>query len=468
MAHATLTLLDDGDCRRVHDATVDLLETVGVDVFYEPALETLAAAGATVAGRRVRLSRELVHTALDSAPRSTVVRARHDGPALQLSAAASYFGTGSDCLYVRDPDTSERRRATTADIETMAAFCDGLANIDFVMSMGLPADVPQAVDDLAQVAAMLRGTGKPLVVAPRHGDVIADIKAMAAACGAGDSVIIYAMPSPPLMHDGDALTKVIACAELGVPLVYAPAPNAGATAPRSVAASLVVGNAEVLSGLVLHQLTAAGAPFVYGAGVAVMDMRTGIDPYVVPESFLGHQAGVDMARHYGLPSFSYAAVSDSKTLDEQWSAEAALTALLGALSKATLLHDVGYLESGLQSSYESILLGNELVGYARAFLRETSFDDEALALDEIKAAGPGGNHLATRYTRSHYRDFWETSLFSHIMHDRWRSEGSQTLRERTSAAAKELLARPRPVLVDKTAAERLAALLADRLRLRGR
>ena len=78
--------------------------------------------------------------------------------------------------------------------------------------------------------------------------------------------------------------------------------------------------------------------------------------------FRGHQAQTDLARWYDLPSFAYAAHTDSKTLDEQWSAEAALTAILGKLSRATLLHDVGYLECGLQSSYESIVFGDHLLG----------------------------------------------------------------------------------------------------------
>ena len=288
---------------------------------------------------------------------------------------------------MRDPETGERRRVRRADVEGMAALCEVLPNIDFVMSMGLPEDAPQGIDDLIQVVAMLRGTRKPLLVAPRDGSVLARMQEMAALCGEKDSFGIYAMPSPPLMHDPDALTKVIGCAELLIPLVYAPAPNMGATGPRSIAGAVLVGNAETLSGLVLHQHVRRGAPFVYGIGAGAMDMRTMTDPYVSPDALLAQQVGTDMARHYGLPSFSYAGMSDSKLLDEQWSAEAALSMAYGSLSRATLLHDVGYLESGLQSSYESIVLGDELVGYARQFMREVPVDDYSLALDEIRAAG---------------------------------------------------------------------------------
>jgi trimethylamine--corrinoid protein Co-methyltransferase len=266
---------------------------------------------------------------------------------------------------------------------------------------------------------------------------------MASLAGEAGSFGIYAMPVPPLMIDEDGASKVIACARLGVPLVWAPAANAGTTAPASVTSVIVVANAEVLAGLVLSQIVRAGAPFVWGAGVGAMNMRTMVDVYSSANVYQGHQAQIDLARWYGLPSFAYAGHSDSKTLDGQWAAEAALTTMLGALSGATLLHDVGYLESGLQGSYESILLGDHLIGYARAFMRRLPVDDGALALAEIDEVGPGGSHLARPYTRRHYREIWQSDLFDTTSHDRWQAEGSSTLVDRLRARVAELRSGPR-------------------------
>ncbi len=464
MSKAVLTLWSEAECRRLHEATLELLAGVGVDVRYEPALELFRAAGAEVDERRVRIPARLVDEALRTAPREWLLKPRGgDTEPLILRDGEIYYGTGSDVLYVCDPDTRERRRARRADVEGMAALCEKLPNIDFVMSMGLPEDAPREIDDLVQVVAMLRGTRKPLLVAPRDGSVLARMQEMAALAGERDSFGIYAMPSPPLMHDPDALTKVIGCAELLIPLIYAPAPNMGATCPRSITAAMLVGNAETLSGLVLHQHVRKGAPFVYGVGAGAMDMRTMTDPYVAPDALLAQQVGTDMARHYGLPSFSYAGMSDSKTLDEQWSAEAALSMAYGSLSRATLLHDVGYLESGLQSSYESIVLGDELVGYARQFMREIPVDDYALAMNEIKAAGPGGNHLATRYTRRHHREFWTPALLDHAVHDRWAADGATTLKERVRTRLAGLLAEDRAFALTAEQDERLTRLVSDSL-----
>lgn len=438
MGSLRAVLWDDHECQIVHDTTLTLLEHTGVEVKYAAALELFREAGARVEGTRVRLPAQLVEQALANAPRASQVKSRGRSETLELSVANSYFGTGSDCLFIRDPETLERRRATVADVESMSALCEALPDIDFVMSMGMPADVPMALEVLFQHVAMLAGTRKPLLITPRDGRHVRVMRDMAALCGEADSLMVYAMPSPPLMHDELALTKVIACARLRIPLIYAPAPTAGATAPASVTAVVVVGNAEVLSGLVLHQLVNPGAPFVYGAGCDTMDMRTMINPYVSPEWTLGCHACCDLARFYGLPSFSYAAFSDSKILDEQWAAEYGLTTIAGAVSRATLLHDVGYLESGMQTGYEAIVFGAEMAHFARALLSEVSTGEEALALGEIMSVGPGGSHLGRPYTRDHYRNFWTTELLDKAAHDRWASAGATTLGERLKAKTHDL------------------------------
>jgi trimethylamine--corrinoid protein Co-methyltransferase len=281
---------------------------------------------------------------------------------------------------------------------------------------------------------------------------------MCAAAGAADSFMIYAMPAPPLMHDRDGLTKLQACAELEVPVVWAPAPNAGSTGPRSIAGTVVVANAETLAGLVYHQQIRPGAPFVWGVGVGAMDMRSAVDAYTTPESPLGQAAQEDLCRFYGLPCFDYGAMSDSKTIDEQFALEYGLTAMSGGLGRGTLVHDVGYLESGLQSSCESIVFGSAAIGWARAFMRDVPTDDEALALDEIREVGPGGNFLARRYTRRHARDFWYDDLFDHTVFDRWQAAGRQTMLDRVKARVAELRA-SRSFTLEPAARERVREIM---------
>ena len=462
MNEARLTIWDDAACKRVHEATLEVLEETGIEVKYAPAVEAFACAGAEVDGTRVRIPAGLVEASIKSAPRDRTIRPRGgDTEPLVLDAHHSYCGTGSDCLYVCDPDTRERRRVRRADVEGMAALAEKLPHIDFVMSMGLPEDAPLAIDDLAQVDAMVRGTRKPLLVAPRDGHILRRLKEMTALAGEADSFGIYAMPVPPLLFDEDGASKVMACAELDIPLIWAPAPNAGTTAPASIASVIVVSNAETLAGLVLSQAIKPGAPFVWGVGVGAMNMRTLNEVYSSAGCLQGYQAQTDLARWYDLPSFSYCAHTDSKTLDEQWGVESALTTITSMLSRATLLHDVGYLEAGLQSSYESIVLGDHLIGWSKAFMGELRVDDEALALDEIKAVGPGGSHLARTYTRKHFRQIWQSDLLDTTRHDAWQAAGSPTLLDRLKARVAELRSEPRAFELSDDVKAGLDGILAE-------
>ena len=460
MNRATLRIWDDDACARVHQASLTLLERTGVDVKDERARELCAAAGATVDGRRVRLPAALVKDALASAPRTWTLRPRGGETApLELRDGAGYSGSGPDCLYVADPDTGERRRAVLADVEAAASVAEALPNIDFVMSMALPHDVASEVVDLVQFGAMLRGTRKPIVVSsPFGGETLYTMHAMAAACGEAGSFACLAMSSPPLMLDDVCCSKALACADLGIPLVLAPSVSAGAQGPASLTACVAVANAEVLAGLVVHQLGKAGAPFVMGVGTGVMNMQYAVEVYNSPGVFLGNQAQLDMIRWYGLPSWHYAGHSDSKLLDEQWSLEVGIATIMGALSRATLLHDVGYLESGLQSALEGLVLGDEVVGYARALLGELPVDDEALALAEIEAVGPGGNHLGTKMTRRHFRDFWRASLIDQSTYERWSAAGGRTLLERVRERLAEIRAAGPAFTLDEATQRRLDEL----------
>ncbi len=462
MNRATLKVWDDDACRRVHEASLTLLERTGVDVKDERARELCAAAGARVDGRRVLLPPELVRGALDSAPRSWELRPRGGETApLELRDGAGHTGSGPDCLYVSDPKTGERRRARLADVEAAARVVEALPEIDFAMSMALPEDVENEVVDTTQFAAMLRGTRKPIVVSsPFGGESLYTMHEMAAACGEAGSIACLAMTSPPLQLDDVCCSKALACADLDVPLVLAPSVSAGAQGPASLTACVAVANAEVLAGLVVHQLGKAGAPFVMGVGTGVMNMQSAVEVYNSPGVFLGNQAQLDVIRWYGLPSWHYAGHSDSKGLDEQWALELGISTILGALSRATLLHDVGYMESGLQSTLEGLVLGDEVVGYARAFLGELRVDDETLALAEVEAAGPGGNHLGTNMTRRHFRDFWRASLIDQNTFDRWSAAGRTTLLERVRTRLAEIQAADPAFALDDETSRRIDVLAA--------
>jgi trimethylamine--corrinoid protein Co-methyltransferase len=451
--------LDETGCAAVHAATLQVLEKTGVEVRHDPTLEGLRAAGALVDGTRVRIPSALVDEALAAAPRVVRLGSRGAHEALELEAGRVFYGTGSDCLYCLGPATRDRRAVSLADVEEMAALQEKLSNYDFVMSMAHPHELPADFAPVAQFAAMLRGTAKPLIMVPEDAEHIDLFHEMAGLSGGAGSWALYAMPTPPLTHGRRSVERLVRCAELGVPMIYATALLQGATAPASRAGMLVVSNAETLSGLVITQLARRGAPFVYGVAQGAMNSRTAHVLYCAPEEMAVQQASVDLAAYYGLPSFGYGGCADSLLLDEQWAFEAGMTLLTAALSGVTLLHDIGYVASGTASAYESMVVLDELVEWVKAYLEGMTVDEVALAVDEIAAVGPGGTHLARKYTRAHYRDFWSPRLVSQDSHEAWSAAGGATLLERTAEKTRGLRESERAYRLDDDALRRLDDLV---------
>ena len=460
------TALDEAGCAEVHAATVEVLERTGVEVRHDGALALLKAAGARVDGTRARIPGGLVDEALQAAPRSVPLTSRAAGGGLTLEAGPVYYGTGSDCLYLLGPGARDRRPVSLADVEELAALQEKLPNIDFVMSMAHPHELSAAFAPVAQFAAMLRGTGKPLIMVPELAADIDLFNEMAAVCGAAGSWALYAMPTPPLVHGEHSAARLVRCAELGVPMVYATALLQGATAPASRAGCLVLTNAEMLSGLVISELAEPGAPYVYGVAQGGMNPRTAHVLYSNPEAAAVQQASADLARFYGLPTFGYGGCSDSLMLDDQWAFEAGMTLVTAAQAGVTLLHDIGYVASGTAGAHESVVVMDELVGWVKAYLDGVTIDTEALAVEEIAAVGPGGTHLARKYTRKHVRDYIMPQLLSQDQYDAWTSAGGSTLLERTAQKTRELRESERAYRLEPDALGQLDALVEKARRAR--
>ena len=462
MERMILRAWDDEDCARGHAAALEILARVGVEVRHEAGLALFRKAGAHVEHTRVRVPAELVEQALATAPRTFPLRGRDSDGALDLDVRDGpvYFGSGSDCLYILDPQTGERRRAVVADIEAGSGLVERLPNIDFVMSMWLPENAPQEVVELVQLAAMLTYTRKPVVVSsPRGGDAMREQVEMAAVCDGAGSLACLNMSSPSLILDETCVEKTLSCAQLGVPMVLETGVSLGSTGPVSLQTSAAVAHAEVMAALVLHQYVVPGAPLIYGTGLSQLNMSTFVDLYVAPESGLAGVLQLNLAQSLSLPTFDYAGYSDAKSHDEQCVAEIMATTISGAASGGTLLHDVGYLESGLLSSYEALVMGDEFAGYARASMHEVPSDDTAFLIDEVAEVGPGGSYLGKSSTRKETREWWRSKLLDGSNARQWQASGAPSFGDCLRARTAELMAEAPEPVVDSQAASDLAALV---------
>jgi len=463
-------LLTDSQLEQIHLASLEILRRTGVRVYDEEALELLSGAGCVVTdGDLVRIPPAVVEEALLHAPSRIVLCSRTGEPAMYLEAHRSYFGTGSDLPNTLDLETGERRPSLLSDVEQTARLVDSLPNVEFVMSMAQASDVPAATSDRKSFLAMMTNTTKPIVFTAWDEHGLADIIAMAQTVAGGrDELALnpflfgYLEPTSPLQHSDVVMRKMMMMIDQGLPFVYAPGPVEGASAPITSAGSLAMANAEVLSGLAIAQLKRPGTPFLFGSGSGPLDMRSAVGTYSSPE-FMHHcMAMAELAHYrYDMPVWGFSGCSDSKLSDLQASIESTLWILWTALSGANLVHDLGYVESGLTCSYEMIVLCDEIVSYVRRLLGGFEITPETLALETIHDVGPGGEYLSSPHTLRHFKSVWQPRLLDRDNHASWVAAGKPTALSTAREIAREAVRSHRCEPLPEGMLEELQAIVAE-------
>lgn len=457
-------------CEAVHHATLDILRRTGTRVYHREARDLLKEAGCLISDETlVRYPPSLVEWAIKQAPSTIALCERGSRrAAFKLEAMNVAFGTGSDCRNYIDPRSGEYRLFKAADVVDCIRLVDACEELDFCMSMGIPADVDAIKPYTYQFSLMLLNTAKPIVFIA---DDLADcqaIVAMAEAAAGGSkelelspNLLCYSQVTTPLVHNAESTDKLIYMAEKAVPVVHQPSPMMGGTAPMSMAGGLVIGNAEVLSSLVIHQLKREKAPFLYGGGQHHIDMQTTISVYSAPEFDLERVAVAEMARFYNLPSWGYAGCTDSCVFDEHAAADASLSIMTALLSGQNLVHDIGYMEAGLTFGVEMVLFSNEIISRMKAFCRGIALDHESLTLDLIDQVGPGGAFLDTDYTFKHFRDFWQPRYFNRKRRDDWVREGKKIMAQKLKEKVIDILENHQPAEPSAKLREEVAYIMSQ-------
>ena len=448
--------LSEDQLGRIHNASLEILDRTGVCLYEQEALELLQKAGVKgFEGNRVRIPPGLVEWALSIVPRRVVLCDRNGRRVMPLERNNVFYGPGSDCPNILDHRTGVRRRGTLQDIVDGIRLCDALPNLDFLMSICIASDQDQETADRHQMRAMLMNSTKPILFVTTEFEGCVDAVAMAEAVAGGEEALrsnpiaaCYINVTTPLRHNAEALQKLLFMAEKGLPTTYTPVVLRGANGPVTAAGALALANAGELAGLVLAQLKRQGTPVILSGGTNdMLDMRTLGDVYAAPENRV---MCVEMAHYYGLPVFGLGGASDSKVPDEQAAAEAAFSLLLESLAGSHLVHDVGYLESGLCNSLEQIAICDELINFVKRFMEGLEVSEETLALDIVDEVGPHGDFLGTKHTVEHFKEDWYPNLLDRNNFEGWAAEGGNTLRQRARVRVDEILAdhRPEPLPVD--------------------
>jgi trimethylamine--corrinoid protein Co-methyltransferase len=431
-----LEYLSEEQMRDIHSAALEILEVCGTSIHHESALELLHKAGAIVTEtNRVFIPSGLVEKAIRSAPATVNIYDRNGAVAMVLEGRNVYYGTGSDCPYLLDSFSGERRNFMSADVEDAVRLVDALPNIDFTMSNGLAPDFPAELQYQYKYAIMLRNSTKPQVITAADKTSLNDIVDIAAAAVGGREAlgrkpifVLYDEPTSPLVHMNAAVEKLMFMAEHNLPTNYSPGIMAGGTGPVTMAGAIAQATAEILAGLAIHQLINPGAPFIFGAGMSPLDMLSMQPTYSAPEAMMTQAGLCQIGRClYQLPTWGFGGCSASKLADEQAVNEAATYIMMAGWTGTNLVHDVGYLEFGLTYSFDLLVMCNEFIGQVRRLMAGIQVDRENLAVDVIKRVGPGGHFLGDAHTLDHFRENWQPDLTDRRTYEDWQRRGSKSM-----------------------------------------
>ena len=452
----------------LHQAILQVLWEVGVRVEWQPALEVFASGGCRVDFDRriVHIPEEILQRALASAPSSFTLHGLRSEQDIPVTLEDVYTIAGSSALNVLDLH-GQRRPATLQDLADFTRLIDALEMADIMHAMVVPQDIPQAGFDRILFATILQNTAKHYYSQGQGGQSVRDQVELASLLQGGRHAVrqrpcfsFVVCLSSPLVHTPERVDEMMVCAEYGIPLWLEATNMMGATGPVTIAGALVEHTANVLASLVLVQLLAPGHPCIFGVASGGFNMRSATYVAASPEAVLLHCATAQMARFYRLP-FEGSSGIDSCLPDAQAGYERAMQAVSFSLAGVNFIHlAFGMLDQLLTSSYEEAVIADEIFAAAFQMARGIPVTPETIALDQIKAAGPGGQFLNQDYTLYHYRQHqWQPRLTARLEWSEFqRLHAGKDMRQRANERARQLLAAHVPYVLDEKLSAELQCL----------
>ena len=413
-------VLTSGQVKEIQSATLTILENVGVHFPSKRALKVFSEHGAEVDPdtQIVRFPADLVFEAMSHAPRVYTLSGRAAGTDLLLDGSASYFSTDGSGTETIDITTGVQRQSTKADVAMMAKVSDYLSSISFYWPIVSAQDYG-SLSPLHELDASFNNTSKHIQSVTIIGEDLARYALQMAEVIAGSKKTLRTRPPlsslictiAPLGQDKEGIEGAMLYAEAGVPVGFMAMPNIGSTSPATMAGALAIGNSEVVSAMVLMQLVAPGAPVFHSVLASVMDPRSGNYITGISEKYLCNAAAVQLAHDWNVPSLGGAFSVDCPTPDSwQLGRDSVYTSLFTPLVGADMVEGLGLLRAATILIPEQIIYDDEIYHTHRALAKGIDTNPDDLALDVIKAVGPGGHFMGQKHTRRRIREIWLPEL----------------------------------------------------------
>jgi trimethylamine--corrinoid protein Co-methyltransferase len=380
-----------------------------------------------VEGRSVKMSAELVESAIQSAPSTIQIYNRRGSPAFNLGNDRLRFGVGVTALYYQEPDSDDLTLFTRQHMRDLTRLGSALPLYDVISTPGIVRDVPEHLGDLYGSLEHFANTTKPLVllVSDEHNfaPVLDMFEKLHGDLAGKPFILPYFNPVSPLVIDSGTLLKMEVAADRDLPFIFSNYSMAGVSTPLAPAGTLSLLLAELLAGLVISQVMKPGTPIVLGMLPVYFDMK-GLQTFYDPQSFLINLACAEIMAYYTLP---HCGTSGSGTgwgmdliaADTYW-----MSTLTFALTKGGLAPFVGDSLGSKTISATTIVHVHEIIDQAMRFTNGFQLDDPQAVLDEIAKVGPGGSFLSTKSTLKNYKiGYYVSDLYPRWAMEKWQAEG---------------------------------------------
>lgn len=455
----------------IHASALEILSDVGIS--YESnqieLINRLRHAGAEIDEKtlRIKFSQSLVADALSNAPESVFLYSRDGKNDLNLAGDNVYVGNGGTTTNVLDHRTGAYRASSLDDIFHIAQLTEHLKNVDLFIRPCTPLELKEDSYDINIAYAGLKGTNKHVMMGIFDRNRFADVIHLASIVAGGTEALrkrpiisFYTSFSiSPLQQSGNSTQILCEAAENGLPISISGVPMAGSSGPVTMAGNLTLTHAEVMAGITISQLLYPGTPVLYGGFPVRADMQTGLFLVGAIECAMMNAAIHQLARYIKIPNCSSCGMSESKIPDAQASWESAMLILTAAMGGSNLIRHAGggMLESDMVLSFEQMIMNDEMIGMARRLLRGIEVDEEHIALNLIKAVGPGGTFMTSTHTLNHMRSeyFYGNGVTDRQQREQWLQGGAKDARRRAKEIVEKILRQAQPSCIPEDIDQRI-------------
>jgi trimethylamine--corrinoid protein Co-methyltransferase len=452
-----LEILTAEEVRKIHDATLWIIEKVGVRFPSKRALEIWESNGAEVDHERkiVRANPVLIEESLKKAPPIYPLAARDPAQDLLLDGNHVYLGTDGCGVEVIDIQTQQKRTSCLQDVRDIARVADATEEVAFHWVPVSGQDMPPESRGLHEIKAIWENSTKHVQTESIYNAREAKAAIEMASLIAGGREKLRQRPvlslmqctAPPLGHDGGSLDAALLAAEAGLPTGFMTMAACLTTGPATLAGTLAVGNAEVIAATALLQLAYPGAPVFYAAAQTASDLRTGAYTGGGPEDFLFGAATNVLSDYYNIPLSMGAFATGAKEPNWQAGLEGSLSSFMASVVMSDMLLGCGFLHGSRIWSYAEMMMDCEIFSIVEKMMHGIVVNEETLALDTVAAVGPGGHFLAQKHTRSHMHDLFLPQFMDRRPYGEWEARGDDA-RDWALAKARKTLAEHHPDPLD--------------------